>query len=302
MTPLPSPQQLRYLVALADTLHVGRAAAACAVSQSTLSTGLLALERTLAAPILDRSAGRRVVFTPLGRDLAARARAALAALQTVADTADAARAPLAGRLRLGLIPTISPFLLPRLMPVLRRAYPGLRLVLREDITGRLLDDLHANRLDLLVLAEPCTCDDAETLAVARDEFVVALPAGHPLAAHEAVSASAIGRETMLLLEDGHCLRDQALAACPANAPDAGFAATSLHTLIHMVACGLGVCLLPRLALASGLAEGTDIALRRLDGAGAWRTISLAWARQSPRAAEFRALWPHVATAVSTIEA
>ncbi|MDD2877693.1 MAG: hydrogen peroxide-inducible genes activator [Acidiphilium sp.] len=298
MTPLPSTQQLRYLVALGETAHVGRAAARCAVSQSTLSTGIIALERTLDAQILDRSSGRRVVFTPLGAELVERAHTALAALQEIADAADAIRAPLAGQLRLGLIPTIGPFLLPRLVPLLRHTYPGLRLMLREDTSARLLDDLFADRLDLLILAEPYPCGGAETLPVARDEFMVAMPKAHPLAARDAVPMAALSRETMLLLEDGHCLRDHVLAACRTATPQAAFAATSLHTLIHMVSGGLGITLLPRLAAACGIARGVDVALRRLDGAGAWRTISLVFRPGAPRILEYRALWPMVASAIA----
>jgi len=143
MTPLPTPQQLRYLVNLAETGHFGRAAAASAVSQSTLSAGILTLERQLDAQILDRSAGKHVVFTTLGQDLVAKARTALAALAALADAADAARDPLSGPLRLGIIPTIGPFLLPRLMPHLRQNYPALRLFLREDQTENLLAQLLA---------------------------------------------------------------------------------------------------------------------------------------------------------------
>ncbi|HET9148582.1 MAG TPA: hydrogen peroxide-inducible genes activator [Acetobacteraceae bacterium] len=298
MTPLPSPQQLRYLVTLAETLHVGRAASACAVSQSTLSTGIIALERALDAPILDRSAGRRVVFTTFGLELVGHARAALAALQAIADAADAARAPLTGQLRLGVIPTIGPFLLPRLVPALRKAYPGLRLFLREDVTARLLDDLAVRRLDLLILAEPYPSGGVEMLPVARDEFMAALPEAHPLAAERAVPAAALARETMLVLEDGHCLRDQVLSACRAAMPERGFAATSLHTLVQMVGCGLGVTLLPRLAALGGVAEGSGVVLRPLEGAGAWRTISLAFPPGDPRMAEYRSLGPAVAAALT----
>src|SRR5579875_1157653 len=178
MNPLPTPQQLRYLVALAEHAHFGRAADACAVTQSTLSAGLLALERQLDAKLLDRSGGKRVVFTPLGQEVLARARAALAALEAVTETAAAARAPMSGPLRLGVIPTIGPFLLPRLMPALRAAFPRLRHFLREDTTDRLLDRLTANKLDVLLLALPCECGLAETMPVARDEFLLALPPGN----------------------------------------------------------------------------------------------------------------------------
>ena len=296
MTPLPSPQQLRYLLALSELGHFGRAAEACAVTQSTLSAGILALERQLDAAILDRIAGKHVVFTALGEEIAARARKALAALEEVAEAASAARAPLSGPLRLGVIPTIGPFLLPRLMPVLRGAFPNLRLFVREDVTKALMERLASNRLDLLLVALPCECGGAETLAISRDEFLVALPKGHRLAARARISAAALAGERMLLLEDGHCLRDQALALCGVAAEQEGFAATSLHTLAQMVAGGLGVTLLPRMAVDAGVAAWADIELRPLSGASAWRTIGLAWRRHSPRADEYRALAPLIAPA------
>ncbi len=294
MSPLPSPQQLRYLLALAELGHFGRAAEACAVTQSTLSAGILALERQLDAAILDRSTGKYVVFTALGEEIVGRARKALAALEAVAEAASAARAPLSGPLRLGVIPTVGPFLLPRLMPVLRGAFPNLRLFVREDVTKALVDRLASNRLDLLLVALPCECGDAETLAVSRDEFVVALPKGHRLAGRARVPPAVLARERMLLLEDGHCMRDQALALCGGAGEQEGFAATSLHTLAQMVAGGLGVTLLPRMAVDAGVTAGADIELRPLSGGSAWRTIGLAWRQRSPRADEYRALAPLLA--------
>jgi len=293
MIALPSPQQLRYLTALAESRHFGRAALACAVTQSTLSAGILALERQLDAAILDRGAGRHVVFTPLGLDLIERAETALAALEAVAEAATAARAPLSGPLRLGVIPTIGPFLLPRLMPVLRRSLPQLRFSLREDTTARLVDRLASNRLDVLLLALPCDCGGADAAPVARDEFLVALPRGHRLAAQTSIPVAALAAERLLLLEDGHCLRDQALAVCGLLTGEGqdGFAATSLHTLVQMVAGGLGVTLLPRIAIAAGVAAGTAIELRPLAAAGAWRTLGLVWRPNAPRASEYRALVP-----------
>jgi LysR family hydrogen peroxide-inducible transcriptional activator len=297
MAYLPTPQQLRYLVMLAEIGHFGRAASACAVSQSTLSAGLLALERGLDAHILDRSAAKHAVFTPLGLELIAKARTALAALSAVAEVADAARAPMSGPLRFGMIPTIGPFLLPRLMPALREGYPALKLFLREDQTERLLDQLDAGQLDVLLLAEPCACGGAETFAVAQDEFLVALPPGHPLAARPSIAVTVLAAEQLLLLEDGHCLREQVLSVCGAAVGrEQRFAATSLHTLIQMVAGGLGVTLVPRLAVNAGLTEGTGVELRPLDGAGGWRTLSLVWRPGSPRGAEYRALAPFIARA------
>jgi LysR family hydrogen peroxide-inducible transcriptional activator len=297
MVYLPTPQQLRYLVTLAEAGHFSRAAAACAVSQSTLSAGILALERHLDAAILDRSATKHAVFTPLGLELVAKARAALGALGALAEAADAARAPMTGPLRLGIIPTIGPFLLPRLMPALREAYPGLKLFLREDQTERLLDQLEGGHLDVLVLAEPCPCGGAETLAVLRDEFLVALPKGHPLAARESVAVAALAAEPFLLLEEGHCLRDQVLNTCGAGmGRSTEFAATSLHTLIQMVAGGLGLTLVPRLAVLAGITQGADVELRRLEGAGGWRSLALAWRPNSPHAAEYRGLAPLIVSA------
>jgi LysR family transcriptional regulator, hydrogen peroxide-inducible genes activator len=297
MITLPTPQQLRFLCALAEHQHFGRAANACAVSQSTLSAGILTLEHQLDAAILDRGGSKRVVFTPLGQELVARARTALAALASVTEAAEAARAPLSGPLRLGVIPTIGPFLLPRLMPALRAAFPGLRLYLREDLTARLVERLASNRLDALLVALPCDCGGGTTLALARDEFLAALPPGHPLAAQDQVPVAALAGERLLLLEDGHCLREQALAVCGLHAgrQDA-FAATSLHTLVQMVAGGLGVTLLPRSAIAGGVSAGADIVLRPLAGAGAWRTLGLVWREGTPRAAEYRALAPVLAGA------
>jgi LysR family hydrogen peroxide-inducible transcriptional activator len=298
MTLLPSPQQLRYLVALAESRHFGRAAQACSVTQSTLSAGLLALERQLDCHILDRGAGRHVVFTPLGLELVGRARTALTGLESVTEAATAAREPMTGPLRLGVIPTIGPFLLPALMPALRKSFPRLRLYLREDTTANLVDRLASNRLDLLLLAMPCDCGGAETAAVARDTFLIALPPDHRLAGEEQIPVSALTTERLLLLEDGHCLRDQALAVCGLLAGDrgdqVGFAATSLHTLVQMVASGLGITLLPKLAVAAGITEGTGLVLRPLAGAGAWRTLGLAWRANAPRAADFRALGSQLA--------
>ena len=297
MAPLPTPQQLRYLLALAQHQHFGRAAEACAVTQSTLSAGLLTLERQLDANLLDRAHGKLVVFTPLGREVVARAREAMAALGAVVEAVDAARAPMSGPLRLGVIPTIGPFLLPRLMPALREAFPRLRLFLREDTTDRLVEGIEAGRIDVALLALPCAQGKAETLEVVRDPFLVALPPGHLLAQRDAVPVAALAGERLLLMEDGHCLREHALAACGMMQRSAGadeFAATSLHTLVHMVAGGLGVTLLPRIAVDAGVAAGAEVVIRPLAGAGAWRTLGLGWRLNAPRAADYRALAPVLA--------
>ncbi len=301
---LPSPQQLRYLVALADHGHFGRAAVACAVTQATLSAGLIALERQHDARILERAAAtKRPVFTPLGLELVSRARTALAALEAVAEAAAAARDPLTGPLRLGVIPTIGPFLLPRLMPALRQAFPRRRLWLREDLTERLVAGLEAGRLDLLLLALPAA-GAMETVPLGEDPFMVALPRGHRLAARDRVPVSALAGERTLLLEDGHCLRAHAEAACGlprglSPAGEEGFAATSLHTLVQMVAGGLGVTLLPKLAVDAGVLAGAPVEVRPLEGtATPGRVLALAWRPKSARAAEFRGLAPAMAATLS----
>lgn len=303
MTPLPTSQQLRYLVALHDSLHFGHAANSCGVSQSTLSAGVLALERQMDARILDRATGKRVLFTAAGLEVVRRARTALRALEAVTEAASADRAPLSGPLRLGVIPTVGPFLLPRLMPALRAAFPHLQLYLREDTTERLLHDLAQGRLDLLLLAMPCDCAGAETLPVMRDEFMLAMPPSHPLAARARIPAAALANQPLLLLEEGHCLRDQVVTACGGAVPEAeqegNFAATSLHTLVQMVAGGLGLTLLPRIAVEAGVVANTDLVVRPVAGSGAWRTLGLAWRPDSPRAADYRAFGPVMAGLVGS---
>jgi LysR family hydrogen peroxide-inducible transcriptional activator len=290
---LPTPQQLRYLLALAEHRHFGRAASACAVTQSTLSAGILALERQLDAKVLDRALGKRVVFTPVGREIADRARAALAALEAVAEAAASSRAPLTGPLRLGVIPTIGPFLLPRLMPALRAAFPKLRLFLREDMTQRLITDLKAGALDITLIALPYDVAGLEWAHVSHDELLAAFPAGHPLAATPTVSSGALDAETLILLEDGHCLRDHALSACglgpQKSTHEEGFAATSLATLVQMVGSGLGISLLPAMAVEAGLAHAAQVAVRPLTPDLASREIVVAWRAGSTRAAEGRLL-------------
>jgi LysR family hydrogen peroxide-inducible transcriptional activator len=301
---LPSPQQLRYLTALAEHGHFGRAAQACAVTQSTLSAGILALERQLGATLIERGATKRPVFTPLGLEVLAQARVALAALESVTETVTTAQDPLSGTLRLGIIPTIAPFLLPRLMPALRATFPRLQLILREEMTERLMAQLGEARLDLLLLALPCDCAAAEIEPIATDPFLLALPPEHRLAALAEVPLGALAGERMLLMEDGHCLRAQAEEACglPRGMSAGGFAATSLHTLVHMVAGGFGVTVLPRLAVEGGVLGGTGLVVRPMlaDMPGQVvpaRTLALAWRPRSPRAAEFRALAQAIAAGV-----
>jgi len=213
MANLPSFRQLEHLVLLADHGHFGRAAKACHVTQSTLSASIKELEKILQASLVDRTK-RRVVLTPLGLEIVERARHILSEGKDLVEAARAGSEPLSGTLRMGVIATVGPFLLPEVLPRLRRAYPALRLYLVEDLTLRLIEELRSGRLDIVLLALPYEdCRDLETRALFQDPFTVALPSGHPLAAGSAVDLEQLRSEGLLLLKEGHCLREHALAAC-----------------------------------------------------------------------------------------
>ncbi len=291
MARAPSPQQLRYLTTLDELRHFGRAANACAVSQSTFSAGILALEEALATPILDRAAGRRIAFTAVGAEVVKRARAALEALDQVVDAAASARLPMSGPLRLGVIPTIGPFLLPALIPALTESFPLLRPLIREETSERLIVRLRAGTLDIAMVALPYDLGDLELIRIGRDQLAVALPPGHRLLSLPEVPVASLASERMLLLADEHCLRDHALQVCgrDGEGTDDAFAATSLHTLTQMVAAGLGVALLPQIAVDGGLATSLGVETRPVAAEGAWRTLCLAWRRGNPRGPDFRGL-------------
>ncbi|MEX1108514.1 MAG: hydrogen peroxide-inducible genes activator [Dongiaceae bacterium] len=291
MNGLPSLRQLRYLVALADHGHFARAADSCHVTQSTLSVGIQELETKLGAPLVERR-GRRTLLTPLGDEIARRARALLADATDLVETARSGREPLTGTIQLGVIPTVSPYLLPRILPELRRRYPKLRLYLTEDQSDRIAAGLEEGRLDALLLALPYELPGAETMSLFDDPFVFACREDHPLANETLLPVERLADEPLLLLQDGHCLSDQAIAACRLadRRGRAPFAATSLPTLIQMVDNGLGVTLLPQLAIDAGAIEGTAIKGCSLAGnPPPGREIALAWRRGSPRGEEFRLL-------------
>lgn len=295
MAALPTLRQLRYLVALDDHRHFGHAAEACAATQSTLSAGLQELEAVLGGNLVERTK-RRVLMTPLGNEVVVRARQLLRDAEEIGALVRSAGEPLSGPLRLGVIPTVGPYLLPKVMPHLRTMHPHLRLYLREDQTARLLDRLGSGDLDLVLLALPYRADEFEFETLFEDPFVLACPPGHPLAGTASIPGARAIEEDLLLLEEGHCLREHALAACHLSmAPGkAGgwqerLLATSLTTLVQMVAGGLGVTLLPQMALDSGILAGTDLVSRSLGKEAPARTIGLAWRASSPRKAEFRLL-------------
>ena len=289
MKRLPTMKQLQYLVALADTRHFGRAAERCHITQSTLSAGIRDLESVLGTAVAERS-NRRVLITWVGAQIAERAKALLRDAEEVMEVASAGRSPMTGEMRLGVIPTIGPFLLPRVLPGLRERFPELTVYLREEQTVPLLARLEDGELDAALIALPYETGDLDTRVILEDEFLLACHRDHALAGAGEVSLDALAGERLLLLEEGHCLRGHALDVCEMGdtIARAQFEASSLHTLVQMVAAGIGVTLVPGLAVDARIAQGTDISFSRL-AMPASRRIGLAWRRTSLRAEEFRLL-------------
>ncbi|MDE0240036.1 MAG: hydrogen peroxide-inducible genes activator [bacterium] len=276
-------------MALADTRHFGRAAERCHITQSTISAGIRDLESVLGTAVAERS-NRHVLITRVGAEIAERAKALLRDAEDVMDVAKAGRSPMTGEMRLGVIPTIGPFLLPRVLPGLRERFPDLTVYLREEQTVPLLARLQDAELDVALIALPCETGDLDTRVILEDEFLFACNRNHALAGAGAVSLDALADERLLLLEEGHCLRGHALDICDKGdtITRAQFEASSLHTLVQMVAAGIGVTLVPRLAVDADIARGTGISLSRL-AMPASRQIGLAWRRSSLRADEFTTL-------------
>lgn len=288
MNRLPSTKQLQHFTVLAEMRHFGQAAEALGITQPTLTASIKELESVLGGALVDR-AGKTTRLTPLGEEVAQKAGKLVADLQELTEAAREQAAPLTGTLRLGVIPTISSFLLPRLLPALRQRYPRLKVYLIEDQTHKLLEALERGELDTLLLALPCTCE-GESVVLARDVFVAALRRDHPLAKKKTLSARELRAEKFLTLQDGHCLRDQALSACGLKASsDERHAATSLHTLVQMVDNGLGITLVPQLAVKAGLLQGTSLITRPLETTAAYRDIALLWRHGAARAQELKLL-------------
>jgi LysR family hydrogen peroxide-inducible transcriptional activator len=286
-TYLPTIKQLQYLVALHEKGHFGRAAESCFVSQSTLSAGIRELESLLGVTLVERS--RRVVrFTPLGLQVVGKAHRLLREAEELTDLVQASGKPLSGELRMSVIPTIAPFLLPRILPRLRRERPNLKLFLREETSGDALESLHHGRADCVLLALPYATGEVEVAPILEDELLVAFARGEFNPAPDAVPPSMIDQNRLLLLEDGHCLKEHALSACsrPELRASASVIGTSLHTLVQMVDNGLGMTLLPKMAIDAGILKGTHVIARPLKARHPTREIALVWRKNSPRAAEF----------------
>lgn len=281
-------RQLRFLAALDETENFSRASEICNVTQSTLSTGLKQLEERLGVPVAERTK-HSVMMTPLGRDLADRARSILSEVKDFENRARFERDAGAAAIRLGTIPTVGPFLMPRAMPLLRRALPETKFYLREELTDSLVAGLLDGRLDLLLIALPHPLPpQVEAEMLFSDGYNLATPTDHPLGNRDSVGGDDLAQRHLLLLEKGHCLQRHALSSFPGVDldEDQSFSATSLSTLVAMVEEDLGITLLPRLAVDAGIAKGHKLHLGKVEGACP-RRVALAWRKSTPNAALFR---------------
>lgn len=287
---MPTLKQLQYLVALKQHGHFGKAADSCYVTQSTLSAGIRELESLIGVTLVERT--RRVVrFTALGDRIVEKAHRVLREAEELAAIAESSGKPLTGELRMSVIPTIAPFLLPRLLPKLRAERPELKLYLREETTQAAIESLRHGNVDCVLLALPFPTGELDSELLFQDPLHVAFPRDDPRDPPEWIGPDMIDESKLLLLEDGHCLKDHALAACnrPELRASAMMMGTSLHTLVQMVDNGLGVTMVPEMAIAAGLLEHTQITARPLQSERAYRDIALVWRKNSPREKEFRLL-------------
>ena len=277
-------RDLRYLVALADHKHFGRAATASFVSQPTLSTQIRKLEDELGVSLVER-APRRVMLTPIGREIAERARKVIAEVEQMGEIARRSQDPEAGTVRLGIFPTLAPYLLPHVLPAVRKRFPRLELLLVEEKTDQILARLRDGRLDAGVLALPIHDDQLQVEPLFDEPFVLAVPQQHALAQRGSLKLRDLDHQHLLLLEEGHCLRDQALDVCHMAGADErdGFRATSLETLRQMVAAGVGITLLPVLAVQPPVPVSVDIQLLPFQGEAPHRRIAMVWRRSSAMA-------------------
>jgi LysR family hydrogen peroxide-inducible transcriptional activator len=291
-------RDLRYLVALADERHFGKAAERCFVSQPTLSAQVRKLEEYLGVALVERQP-RRVSLTPAGEKIVERARKLLQEADAIVELARSDRDPLAGTLKLALIPTVGPYLLPHVARRLKRSLPRLRLLLYEYQTAPLIDKLRAGEIDMGVLALPIALDGLEAAPLYDEPFTLAVPAEHPLAARERVRVEDLAGETLLLLEDGHCLRDQALEVCGrvGTHEEQDYRATSLETLRQMVAAGHGVTLLPELAAESPVGSARGLRVKPFVRPAPARTIGAVWRKSSTRGRAIDAIAQTIRTTI-----
>jgi len=297
-TPLPTLRQLQFFLALVRRQSFSKAASDCLVSQSTLSSAIKELETILDRQLVDRST-RHFSLTPAGKDVAARAAKILAETEELARAA-ADRRPLEGPFALGVIPTIAPFLLPKATPGLAKKFPKLELFLREDLTASLAERLADGSLDAALLAFPYDLPGLEWISIGDDPFFYAAPSGDPVAARKPIRSADLKEARLLLLEDGHCMREHALDACKLRQDDVSgaFGASSLFTLTQMVRAGLGATLLPKMAVDAGLAANNGLAVAPLAEPAPARTIGLAWRKGSGRREDCELLAAHFKEAMA----
>ena len=288
-------KDLRYLVAVADTRHFGRAAAKCCVSQPTLSAQLRKLEQYLGVQLIERRP-RRVTLTPAGEEVALRARTMLETGDAIVTLAQTRRDPLAGQLRVALLPTIGPYLLPQVALKLRKALPRLELMLYEYQTAPMLERLHNGEIDVGILALPIPDEALSSRELYEEPFVLAMPESHRLTARAQARIDDLEGETLLLLDDGHCLREQALAVCARTTvhEKQDFRATSIETLRQMVAAGVGITLLPTLASRGAYAQARGIAVRSFARPVPSRHVGAVWRKSSARTAAIGAVCDQIA--------
>ena len=289
MKRVPTLKQLQYFLALTETEHFGQAAERCFVSQSAFSNAIRELETHLGAELVDRT-NRSVTITATGQEVAVQARLVMRDVEDLVETARGPGEPLTGELRLGVIPTIAPFILPKILPKLRRKYPDLELLLTEEQTHRIYERLMDGELDVLLLALPWDLRGVEQLELFKDPFCLACRDGTERVDPENYRFSRLDSDSILLLEDGHCLRDHALAACKIRGTEKvrRFGASTLLTLIEMVDADLGITFLPEMARDSALLRNTRVKLWPMTESS-YRTIGLAWRKGSRRVEEFRLL-------------
>ena len=283
----PSIKQLKYLCAVAEHRHFSKAAAACHVSQSTLSAAIAELESQLGVKVFERNK-KTVLITSLGEKLLAQARIVLGDVEDFVGIARAHEAPLVGDLRLGVIPTIGPFLLPAILSDLRKSFDRLKLYLKEEMSAELVQQLQQGQLDLIILAFPFPLPDMETVSLFKDEFLLCLPPGHELEKVQQVKLHQLRGQSLLLLEEGHCLRDHALEACKLESADTNlvYQGTSLHTLVQMVANGLGMTLLPAMSVDANVLGETHLQLKHFSNENVSREVGMAWRKSDPRREEY----------------
>jgi LysR family hydrogen peroxide-inducible transcriptional activator len=297
---LPTLRQLRYLTAVVSLRHFGKAAEECFVTQSTLSAGIQDLEALLGAPLLERT-NRKVLVTSLGHEVSERARHILSLTADLVDVAALEKNPLSGRVRIGVIPSICPFLLPKALPSLRQKMPEIELVLIEEQSERLIKQLNEGEIDLAILAFPFDVGQLEHRIFASESFWVALPVDHPLAKGKGIEASRLPVDDLLLLSEGHCLREHALSACslPSTTQRTSMQGTSLYTLIEMVAGGLGITLIPEMAISSDMVTHAEISLKPLLAKEKpMRQLGLAWRSSYRSTAVIDMLSAHFAQSLS----